>query len=35
MSFQKFYGLGDQIQNSKLAEIPEYLYHSQDMDNIT
>ncbi len=35
MSFQKFYGLGDQIQNSKLAQIPEYLYHSQDMDNIT
>jgi flavin reductase (DIM6/NTAB) family NADH-FMN oxidoreductase RutF len=33
MSFQKFYGLGDQVQNSKLAEIPEYLYHSQDMDN--
>ena len=31
MSFQKFYGLGDQVQNSKLAEIPEYLYHSQDM----
>lgn len=33
MSFQKFYGLGDQVQNSKLAQIPEYLYHSQDMDN--
>ena len=34
MSFQKFYGLGDQIQNSKLAAIPEYLYHSQDMEEV-
>jgi flavin reductase (DIM6/NTAB) family NADH-FMN oxidoreductase RutF len=33
MSFQKFYSLGDQIQNSRLAQIPEYLYHSADMDN--
>jgi flavin reductase (DIM6/NTAB) family NADH-FMN oxidoreductase RutF len=33
MSFQKFYGLGEQIQHSKLSEIPEYLYHSPDMDN--
>ena len=33
MSFQKFYSLGDQLQNSKLAEIAENLYHSQDMDN--
>jgi flavin reductase (DIM6/NTAB) family NADH-FMN oxidoreductase RutF len=33
MSFQKFYSLGDQIQNSRLAQIPEYLYHSPDMDN--
>ncbi|HEV3252433.1 MAG TPA: flavin reductase family protein [Puia sp.] len=33
MSFQKFYSLSDQIQYSRLAQIPEYLYHSQDMDN--
>ncbi|HTB24048.1 MAG TPA: flavin reductase family protein [Puia sp.] len=33
MSFQKFYSLSEQVQNSKLAQIPEYLYHSQDMDN--
>jgi hypothetical protein len=33
MSFQKFYGLGDQVQNSRLSQIPEYLYHSPDMDN--
>jgi len=32
MSFQKFYGLGDQVLESKLAEIPESLYHSPDMD---
>ncbi len=32
MSFQKFYGLGDQVHESKLAEIPETLYHSRDMD---
>jgi len=32
MSFQKFYGLGGQVHDSKLAEIPEYLYHSPDMD---
>jgi flavin reductase (DIM6/NTAB) family NADH-FMN oxidoreductase RutF len=33
MSFQKFYGLGDQVQDSRLAQIPEYLYHSSDLDN--
>jgi flavin reductase (DIM6/NTAB) family NADH-FMN oxidoreductase RutF len=33
MSFQKFYGLGDQVEESRLAKIPEYLYHSPDMDN--
>ena len=33
MSFQKFYGLGEQVQDSRLATIPEYLYHSPDMDN--
>jgi flavin reductase (DIM6/NTAB) family NADH-FMN oxidoreductase RutF len=32
MSFQKFYGLGDQVLDSKLSEIPETLYHSPDMD---
>jgi flavin reductase (DIM6/NTAB) family NADH-FMN oxidoreductase RutF len=32
MSFQKFYGLGNQIHNSKLSGISEYLYHSPDMD---
>ena len=32
MSFQKFYGLGDQVHPSRLATIPEALYHSPDMD---
>jgi flavin reductase (DIM6/NTAB) family NADH-FMN oxidoreductase RutF len=32
MSFQKFYGLGDQVHPSRLATIPEVLYHSPDMD---
>jgi flavin reductase (DIM6/NTAB) family NADH-FMN oxidoreductase RutF len=32
MSFQKFYGLGNQVHHSKLSEIPEHLYHSPDMD---
>jgi flavin reductase (DIM6/NTAB) family NADH-FMN oxidoreductase RutF len=32
MSFQKFYGLGEQVHDSTLAEIPEILYHSPDMD---
>jgi flavin reductase (DIM6/NTAB) family NADH-FMN oxidoreductase RutF len=32
MSFQKFYGLGDQVHQSRLATIPEILYHSPDMD---
>jgi len=32
MSFQKFYGLGDQVHSSKLSTIPEVLYHSPDMD---
>jgi hypothetical protein len=32
MSFQKFYGLGDQIHESRLATIPENLYHSPDLD---
>jgi flavin reductase (DIM6/NTAB) family NADH-FMN oxidoreductase RutF len=32
MSFQKFYGLGDQVHASRLATIPETLYHSPDLD---
>ena len=32
MSFQKFYGLGEQVHDSTLGEIPETLYHSPDMD---
>jgi len=32
MSFQKFYGLGDQVHPSLLSTIPEVLYHSPDMD---
>jgi flavin reductase (DIM6/NTAB) family NADH-FMN oxidoreductase RutF len=32
MNFQKFYGLGDQVHDSRLADIPEILYHSPDMD---
>ncbi len=31
MSFQKFYGLGSQLQNSKLAEIPESSYITPDL----
>jgi flavin reductase (DIM6/NTAB) family NADH-FMN oxidoreductase RutF len=33
MSFQKFYGLGEQIAGSRLAEISEHLYHSADLDD--
>jgi flavin reductase (DIM6/NTAB) family NADH-FMN oxidoreductase RutF len=32
MSFQKFYGLGDQVQPSTLASIPEAVYRSPDVD---
>lgn len=32
MSFQKFYSLGGQVHPSRLATIPEFLYHSPDMD---
>jgi flavin reductase (DIM6/NTAB) family NADH-FMN oxidoreductase RutF len=32
MSFQKFYGLGDQIRPSTLASIPEAVYRSPDVD---
>jgi len=34
MSFQKFYGLGAQVHESRLATIPEILYHSPDMDQV-
>jgi hypothetical protein len=34
MSFQKFYGLGDQVYPSALANIPEALYHSPDLDKV-
>jgi flavin reductase (DIM6/NTAB) family NADH-FMN oxidoreductase RutF len=32
MSFQKFYGLGDQVRPSTLASIPEAIYRSPDVD---
>lgn len=32
MSFQKFYGLGSQVFESTLAEIPEAMYRSPDVD---
>jgi flavin reductase (DIM6/NTAB) family NADH-FMN oxidoreductase RutF len=32
MSFQKFYGLTEQVHESLLATIPEVLYHSPDME---
>ncbi|MNY60429.1 hypothetical protein D3C86_1969810 [compost metagenome] len=32
MSFCRFYGLGPEIAESKLAEIPEELYRSPDVD---
>ena len=32
MSFQKFYGLGPQIQPSRLAAVPEAAYRSPDID---
>ncbi|GAA0550249.1 flavin reductase family protein [Chitinophaga japonensis] len=32
MSFQQFYGLGPQVQPSTLAQIPEALYYSPDID---
>ena len=32
MSFQKFYGLGPELHYSTLAEIPEELYKSPDME---
>jgi flavin reductase (DIM6/NTAB) family NADH-FMN oxidoreductase RutF len=32
MSFQQFYGLGQQVHSSTLAQIPEALYRSADVD---
>jgi len=32
MSFQKFYGLGDQIGTSALATVPERLYRTPDTE---
>jgi hypothetical protein len=32
MSFQKFYGLGSELQHSILSEIPEALYRTPDME---
>jgi flavin reductase (DIM6/NTAB) family NADH-FMN oxidoreductase RutF len=32
MSFQKFYGLGEQVRPSTLASIPEAVYRSPDVD---
>jgi flavin reductase (DIM6/NTAB) family NADH-FMN oxidoreductase RutF len=32
MSFQKFYGLGDQVRPSTLSSIPEAVYRSPDVD---
>jgi hypothetical protein len=32
MSFQKFYGLGPQVHESTLAQIPETMYRSPDVD---
>ncbi|WP_310395674.1 flavin reductase family protein [Hymenobacter sp.] len=32
MSFQQFYGLGPQVHDSALAQIPEALYRSPDVD---
>lgn len=32
MSFQQFYGLGEQVHPSTLAQIPESLYYSADID---
>jgi flavin reductase (DIM6/NTAB) family NADH-FMN oxidoreductase RutF len=32
MSFQKLYGLGEQVRSSTLASIPEHVYRSADVD---
>lgn len=32
MSFQRFYGLGSELETSRLAKIPESLYRSPDID---
>lgn len=33
MSFQQFYGLSEQVHTSTLAQIPEYLYRTSDLEN--
>ncbi|MBD1363577.1 flavin reductase family protein [Mucilaginibacter sp. ZT4R22] len=32
MSFQQFYGLGEQVHSSTLAQIPEHLYNTPDRE---
>jgi flavin reductase (DIM6/NTAB) family NADH-FMN oxidoreductase RutF len=32
MSFQRFYGLGDEVHESTLAQIPEHLYRMPDIE---
>lgn len=32
MSFQRFYGLGPELEDSRLAQIPESMYRSSDVD---
>jgi hypothetical protein len=32
MSFQRYYGLGDEVHPSRLASIPEAMYRSPDVD---
>jgi len=32
MSFQKFYGLSEQVHDSRLSSIPEHVYRSPDVD---
>lgn len=34
MSFQQFYGLGDRVHSSTLAEIPEHLYNTADRERV-
>ena len=32
MSFQEFYGLGEKVQASRLAQVPEHLYRTPEME---
>jgi hypothetical protein len=34
MSFQRFYGLGDELAASRLTRIPEAMYRSPDIDRV-